>query len=332
MSSDYRIFGSELSPYSVKVRSYFRYKQIPHDWIPRNNDSEEEYKKYAKIPIIPLVVTPEGEGLQDSTPIIEAIEQRFPEPSIHPQDPLCNFVSTLIEEFGDEWGNKWMFHLRWAREEDCHSAGGRIAAANAPDADEATRIAIRDQIVSFMKGRVVFVGSNEQTAPQIEQSFEDSIRLLDAHLKDRSYLFGEKPAFADFGLWGQVYCAWTDPTGAALIEARTPHLLDWIHRMLWPTSHGEYESWETLEITLLPFLTDQIGELFAPWTVANSAAMVAGREEFTVDLKGQRFTQVPQKYHLKSLQVLRDKYATVSADEELSKVMQATGCLTALEE
>ena len=26
----YRIFGSELSPYSVKVRSYFRYRGLPH--------------------------------------------------------------------------------------------------------------------------------------------------------------------------------------------------------------------------------------------------------------------------------------------------------------
>ena len=32
----YRIYGSELSPYSVKVRSYFRFKDLPHDWIPRS--------------------------------------------------------------------------------------------------------------------------------------------------------------------------------------------------------------------------------------------------------------------------------------------------------
>ena len=24
----------------------------------------------------------------------------------------------MLEEFGDEWGNKWMFHYRWAREID----------------------------------------------------------------------------------------------------------------------------------------------------------------------------------------------------------------------
>lgn len=331
MLDRYRIFGSELSPYSVKVRSYFRYKKIPHEWIVRNGESEVEYRRFAKTPIIPLVVTPEQEGLQDSTPIIEALEQRFPEPIVQPHGALCQFVSTLIEEFGDEWGNKWMFHLRWARDEDCISAGGRIAAVNAPDADEETRISIRKQIISFMKGRVALVGSNEQTAPQIEQSFVDAIKFLDTHLTNRSYLFGEKPAFADFGLWGQVYCAWTDPTGAALIEAKAPHLLDWIHRMLWPTANGDYESWDTLSPTLVPFLKDQVGELFVPWTVANTAAITAGAKQFSVALKGQSFIQAPQKYQVKSLQVLRNKYAAVSGDAELSKVMEAIGCLSALQ-
>ena len=39
MSDVYRIYGSEMSPYSVKVRSYFRYKGIPHSWIPRNSST-----------------------------------------------------------------------------------------------------------------------------------------------------------------------------------------------------------------------------------------------------------------------------------------------------
>lgn len=331
MTDQFKIFGSELSPFSVKIRSYFRYKQIPHQWIVRNPASEEEYQKYAKIPIIPLVVTPEEESLQDSTPIIEAIEQRFLDPVIHPEDPVCRFVSTLIEEFGDEWGNKWFFHLRWARAEDCTSAGGRIAALNAPDADDATRATICDQIVEHMKGRVFFVGSNEQTAPQIEQSFKDGIKLLDAHFSKHPYLFGGKPAFGDFGLWGQLYCAWTDPTGGALIEATTPNLLDWIHRMLWPTVNGDYENWDALAPTLMPFVKDQIGDLFAPWTVANTLAMAAGEEEFSVALKGQRFTQKPQKYHAKSLAVLREKYATVSGNADLDGVLEAAGCLTAVQ-
>ena len=100
----YRLFGSELSPYSVKVRSYFRYKGLSHDWIPRSPEVQAEFQKYAKLPLVPLVVTPEGEGVQDSTPIIERFEATAP--SLAPDDPALAFVSALIEEYGDEWGNK----------------------------------------------------------------------------------------------------------------------------------------------------------------------------------------------------------------------------------
>ena len=113
MASEYHIHGIELSPYSVKVRSYFRYKNIPHRWIPRSLDADGEYQKFAKLPLVPLVVTPDNKGIQDSTPIIEQVEASHPEPSIHPTDPTARFISTLLEEFGDEWGNKWMFHYRW---------------------------------------------------------------------------------------------------------------------------------------------------------------------------------------------------------------------------
>jgi hypothetical protein len=58
MADGYRIIGAEMSPYSVKVRSYFRYKGIPFQWIPRNAASQAEFEKHAKMPIIPLVVTP----------------------------------------------------------------------------------------------------------------------------------------------------------------------------------------------------------------------------------------------------------------------------------
>src|SRR6202167_5767947 len=88
MADGYRIFGAEMSPYSVKIRSYFRYKAIPHQWILRNAGSQAEYEKYAKMPIIPLVVTPGSAGLQDSTPIIDQMEKLYPERSINPDEPL----------------------------------------------------------------------------------------------------------------------------------------------------------------------------------------------------------------------------------------------------
>src|ERR1019366_1963 len=98
MADRYRIFGVELSPYSVKVRSYFCYKGIAHQWIIRNADRQAEYQKYARLPIVSLVVTPQNEDLKASTPIIERIDSQYPQPPIHPSDPVAAFVSVLLEE------------------------------------------------------------------------------------------------------------------------------------------------------------------------------------------------------------------------------------------
>ncbi len=330
MAKIHRIYGSELSPYSVKVRSFFRYKGIPHRFLARDGENLADYQRFAKLPLIPLVVTPEDEAIQDSTPILDAIERSHPEPATHPDEPAARLISLLLEEFGDEWGNKWMFHLRWARPEDCLSAGGRIAASMVAPGDENARLAVREKVVERMRGRVGFVGSNADTAPLIEQSFRDALAQLERHLADRAYLFGGRPCFADFGLWGQIYEAWTDPTGGAWIERSAPSVLDWVQRMLWPRAEGPFESLESLLPTLEPFLGDQVGTFFCPWTLANEAALAAGEDELEAVLAGRRFHQKPQKYHARSLAALRARHAEIADRSALDPILARTGCLAAL--
>jgi glutathione S-transferase len=330
VADGYRIIGAEMSPYSVKVRSYFRYKGIPHQWVLRNAASQAEYEKHAKMPIIPLVVTPEGTGIQDSTPIIDTLEKRFPDPSIHPSEPATRFVSALIEEFGDEWGNKWMFHHRWARDVDQRCSAGRIARMRAPKASDGEHAGFSDQVRARMVDRVWFVGSNETNAPQIEDGFKEMLGLLDEHLAKRPYLIGGRPAFGDFGLWGQFYELWTDPTTGALIEGNAPHVLDWVHRMLWPRPQGAFESWAALAPTMMPILTKQVGKQFWPWTLANERALADGEEEFSVTLGEKVWTQRPQKYHARSLGMLRAKYAETPGSHDLDTILADAGCLAGM--
>jgi glutathione S-transferase len=330
MADGYRIIGAEMSPYSVKVRSYFRYKGLPYHWILRNAASQAEYEKHAKMPIIPLVVMPDGTGIQDSTPIIDRIEKLCPEPSIHPADPVAQFVSALIEEFGDEWGNKWMFHYRWSREVDQISSAGRIARMRGPKTGEQEHAAFAAQVRARMVDRVWFVGSNATTAPQIETGFLEMLGLLNDHLAQRPYLFGARPAFGDFGLWGQIYEMWTDPTPGALIGGGAPHVLDWVHRMLWPRAEGEFEAWSSLSPTLMPILSEQVGKRFMPWTLANEKVLADKQEEFSVMLGGETWTQKPQKYHARSLGMLRARYADIADKTTLDPVLEAAGCLAGL--
>ena len=321
------IVGSEESPYSVKVRAYYRYKGIAHAWRDRG-EAQELYAKHARLPLIPLVVTADERAMQDSTPIIEALEEAHPDPSIHPPGVAARFVSALLEEFGDEWGNKWMFHMRWARAVDQVAVSERLAAAGlrrGGQVDERRLAQTAQTIRERMVPRVWFVGANEVTAPQIEQSLADTLPILDAHLASRPYLFGGRPAFADFGLWGQIYECGRDPTAGALV-AQAANVVAWVRRMERAESLGDFEDWALLAPTLTPLLRDQVAGLFLPWSVANAAALDAGLDEFEVTLKGKRWTQKPQKYHAKSLAALKAKYAECADDPALDAVLSATGC------
>ena len=324
--SKHIVIGSEESPYSVKVRAYFRYKGIDHDWRDRGA-AQALFAKHARLPLIPLVVTPDERGLQDSTPLIEALEEAYPEPGIHPPSVVARFVSALLEEFGDEWGNKWMFHMRWAREVDQITVSERFATASGRrdgPADASVQDAAR-RIRERMVPRVWFVGANDVTAPQIEKSLADTLPLLDAHLATRPYLFGERPAFGDFGLWGQIYECGRDPTAGALV-AKAPNVVAWVTRMNHPVAFGDFEDWPALAPTLLPLLREQVAGMFLPWSVANAAAIAAGEDEFDVTLKGRRWTQRPQKYHARSLGALKAKYAACADDAALNAVLADTGC------
>jgi glutathione S-transferase len=325
MTELYRIFGSEMSPYSVKVRSYARYKGIPHEWIPRTTASEEAYRKYARLPIVPTVATPQDEGLQDSTPIMETLDARFPEPSIHPADPALAFLSALIEEFGDEWGNKLMFHHRWFAQVDQLASAQTLARLAQPQGDEAEVAQWAAMILQRMSTRGHFVGSSPANAPLITGYYFELLDLLEAHLRTRKYLFGGRPAFADFGLGGQMYECSVDPTCGAGMRARGPAVLDWCHRMMEPREDGPFETWESLAPTLKPLLA-YIGRYFLPWTAANARAQEAGEAEFTVDLPGGAYTQPPQKYHARSLGVLRARYAGVADNAVLKALLDEAGC------
>ncbi len=325
MAEVYRIFGSEMSPYSVKVRSYARYKSIPHQWIPRTMASEEAYRKYARLPIVPTVATPEDEGLQDSTPIMETLDARFPEPSIHPADPALAFLSALIEEFGDEWGNKLMFHHRWFAQVDQLASSQTLARLAQPNGDEAEVAQWAAMILQRMSTRGHFVGSSPANAPLITGYYFELLDLLEAHLQSRKYLFGGRPAFADFGLGGQLYECSVDPTCGAGMRARGPAVLDWCHRMMEPRDDGPFETWESLAPTLKPLLA-YVGRYFLPWTAANARALEAGEAEFTVDLPGGAYSQPPQKYHARSLGVLRARYAAVADNAALKVILDEAGC------
>ena len=329
----YRLMGLNISPYTMKVLSYLKFKGLDFEWITRSMKNEKLFQKHAKVQLIPLLFFPNGETMQDSTPMIERLEDAHRDPSIHPEDEALWFLSALFEEFGDEWCNKLMFFQRWFYPPDAKATSRRIVHYRLEGQWwRPLALPIMSKLmVRRMVPRLSFAGANETNIPQLQQSWEDTSAMLDAHFATRSYLMGGRPCFGDFGLWCNYYQAWTDPTAKAYLEANAPNLVAYIERMLEPSIEGEFETLDALLPTLKPILSSEMAERFLPWMEANQKAFAAGEKETVLTMKGAPFRQKTFKYQAATVDELRSKFKRVQSNAALVSVLEETGCLPFLQ-
>jgi glutathione S-transferase len=324
----YVILGRPESGYSMKVRSAMRYKGVPYEWLDRSHGTGKLFQEHAVVQLIPLVFRPDGTSTQDSTPILEELEEKHGEPSLHPGDPALRFLSDLIEEYGDEWANKLMFHHRWGYRPD-QKHRSRTLARGMLEGHPLRAFApvLAAFIVRRMIPRMSFAGANKNNAPLLIESWENLVTLLDAHLAHRPYLFGGRPAFGDFGLWGQLYQAYTDPTCGAYLREHGLCVVAWLERMLDPKCEDEFESFEALAPTLKPIFEREVGPRFLAWGAANVAAWEAGDEQAELEMDGRRYHQKTFKYPAGGLTRLRSAYQALATNSELLEFLSQTGCL-----
>lgn len=325
---NYAIMGRPESGYSMKVRSAMRYKDVPHEWMDRCLRNEKLYQAHAKVQLIPLVFLPDGTAIQDSTPILERLEKAHPTPSLHPTDPGTRFLSEVLEEYGDEWANKLMFHHRWGYRPDQKHRSGTLARGMFEGHPLRLFSPITARlIVRRMVPRMSFAGANENNAPLLVESFANLVSMLDDHLRERPYLFGGRPAFGDFGLWGQLHQAYLDPTCGAHLKERGPAVVGWIERMLDPKQEGDFESLEALDATLRPIFAREVGPRFLAWDAANSRALEAGEEQTELTMDGRLYYQRTFKYPAQTLSILKRKFSDAAGDGKLLSFLEETGCL-----
>lgn len=104
MRTKYTLYGWHLSYFTGKVLCYLRYKQVPFVLHPvKLYTLTRRIKQKTGAVVMPVVVTPQGQWIQDSSVIIDHIEAQLAQPSIIPATPMQRFCAYLIEAWGDEW-------------------------------------------------------------------------------------------------------------------------------------------------------------------------------------------------------------------------------------
>jgi len=272
MSDVFTLYGAPISLYTGKVRAYLRYKNIPFIEKPIT----PEIIKTIGYFMIPVLETPEGDLVQDTTEIIDYLEQRFDGPSIYPDNPVQRLNALLLEVYGDEWLVIPAMHYRWKYNRDyiLREFGKSVL----PDGTEEEQYAAGEQISAPFSGSLPVLGINEASEPAIEAWYEELLRQLDDHLEGREYLFGSRPSIADYGLMGPLYAHnYRDPWSGTLMRARAPRLVRWVDMMNTPAPNtGRFE---TEPASTLKPIMQRIFKECVPVMVATGEALASWFED-----------------------------------------------------
>ena len=339
MSKKIKIFGATPSPYTQKILAAFRYRHIPY--MVYNGDIAKKITKLGiELPkpiLLPTILLPNDDGslvaTTDSTPIIRRLENEFTERKIVPDDPALSFINYLLEDFGDEWVTKYMFHYRWYFKEDADNAGTILPlvdiAVNTPDG---TLMELKKFIAERQIERLWVVGSNDTTADLIDTSYKRFIKLMDNHLSVSKFLFGDKPSSADFAIYGQLtQLVGFDPTSRKIACETSLRLVAWVDIMADLSGHDvENSNWIPLEDSpdSLKEIMIEFGKMYVPALLANARAIIEGEETWETEIDGSLWKQKTFPYQAKCLNWIKEEFDKLNADDKsrVRAFLDGTGC------
>jgi glutathione S-transferase len=317
------IAGAPGSPYSRKLRAVLRYRRIPHVWV-QHGSADARSLPQPRVSLLPQLVGPTGPGgaleaRVDSTPLIRALEREHTGRSVRPPDPVVGFLDSLLEDYADEWLTKAMFHYRWVYPADIAKAASILPRWRKTNQAEAETRAQSEFIAKRQIERLWVVGSNDTTGPLIEDSYKRLLQRLDAHLERSRFVMGARPGASDFALYGQLtQLAQFDPTPASVALALAPRVVAWVDVVedlsgLEPADDG-WVARAALPETFRALLCEA-GRVYAPFLLANAAALAAGQERVEKVIDGRAWVAKPFPYQGKCLEWLRDERAALGAED-----------------
>ena len=332
------ILGVPASPYTRKMLAYLRYRTIPYSYISGDTKSylTKNELEIPKPPLLPVVIMQDESGEQrvvcDSSPIIRSLENSFLKRETIPQNKVLALLNSLLEDYGDEWITKYMFHYRWHHAPDIKNAASLLPFySNMLGSDKEIK-ATGEFFSKIQIERLWVVGSSENTANIIKESFERFITILSSMLTKYRFLLGSRPSSADFAFFGQLtQLTQFDPTSRSFVEEKHPRVRAWVDLMEdlsgYEIEQQEWLSIDDSKVHLQDFLSE-IGKTYVPTMLANEEAILDKKDSWETKVLGKTWMQKSFPYQKKCLQWLRDEFNTLNKAEQddFLNILAGTNC------
>jgi glutathione S-transferase len=211
-----------MSPFCIKVQMAFKHKGLDFEII--NTVLAKRHNPRGKLPFVIW----DGETIEDSSAILQAIDERTSGPALVPDDPRLAAEVRLLEDWADESLYWHGVFAKCADPEAWKLYKGQLAAAMpAIMRPLGPRMVLRD-----MLGKLRGHGLLRRSPELVQSEYEGLLDALSVLLGDRTYLVGDALSTADLAVVAQFLplLNGATPKAQALIEAR-PALVDHIARV-----------------------------------------------------------------------------------------------------
>ena len=273
--SPFILWGTPHSLYTGKARSCLIKKGLAFvERCPSHTDYKARVRAAVGMVTFPVLETPEGQFIQDSTDIVtylDSLDDPSSETFMTPSTPVQRVVARLIDGFGLAGMLQAAMHYRWSYRDEqelfLQTEFGRGLYAGA---DREARRNAGKRVMDFFSSSLPALGITNATVPAIEAAYEELLEALDVHFQSYPYVMGWRVSIADLGLIAPMYAhLGRDPYPTALMKKRAPNVARWVERMQLPnTPDGEYAPYvadwladDEIPVTLEPVLT----LLFKDW-------------------------------------------------------------------
>ncbi|NUR44643.1 MAG: glutathione S-transferase family protein [Sphingomonas sp.] len=209
------------SPFCMKVRAILGHKGVEYKSVNPLGPAYGQLRRRGtgKVPAIEI----DGQFITDSTDIAYALDQRFPDPPLLPDDPHRRGLVHAAEDWADESLYFIGLYYRW------YEAEGRKPIAGVFGTTWRGRLAYRfylRRILDQLRGQ----GTLRKTPEHVRRDLERNLDAAEQLLTPGPFVFGDKPCLCDFALWGQLNYLQRTPVGGRAIASRKA-IVDFIERL-----------------------------------------------------------------------------------------------------
>jgi glutathione S-transferase len=216
------IYQFEASPFCDKVRRACRYKKLPFVVQEVSLLGAAKYSSAKKLPVI----DDDGARVEDSTQIIQYLEEKYPVPTLFPSDPVQLALCNVLEDWADESLYYYDIALHFSFAANAKRRAGHLLKHEKPW----FRVMIGPFVPALLRKAGEAQGAGRRPREVILSDIERHIGSIASLLGNQGFLVTPELSAADISVFVELDAIKVAELGAEII-GRYAAVVDWMARV-----------------------------------------------------------------------------------------------------